>query len=200
VRLIRVGLANLDPTVGAFMSNLEKVLTAARELASARCTIACFTEQVLSGYPAEDCVQWRSFVEAQWHALGRFAAETKEADTVFVLGLTVEEVGSLYNAVAVVWHGEVLGIVPKEKLPTYGVFYEARTFSAGVPFRLSTIDGIPFGDMVFRFRFGTLAVEICEDLWSPTARCAGALTQARKSSSTSLRRRSGRVLSRRGRR
>lgn len=167
MRLIRVGLANLDPTVGAFDSNLEKLVAHARQLADAKCTLGCFPEQAISGYPAEDCVQWRTFVSAQWTALGEFARATAGTATVFVLGLTVEELGSLYNSAAVIFGGRILGVVPKEKLPTYGVFYEARTLSAGIPYRVSSIDGTPFGDLVFQFPFGTLAVEICEDIWSP---------------------------------
>ena len=50
-------------------------------------------------------------------------------------------------------------MVPKEKLPTYNVFHEARTFSRGAPGQLD--------DLVFAFDFGTLAVELCEDVWSP---------------------------------
>jgi NAD+ synthase (glutamine-hydrolysing) len=167
MRLIRIGLANLDPTVGALESNIARLIARAHELADRKCTIACFPEQAISGYPAEDCVQWRTFVAAQWRALARFAAETASARTVFVLGLTVEDTGSLYNCAAVVCGGEVLGVVPKEKLPTYGVFYEARTLSAGIPYRVTAVQGTPFGDLVFRFRFGTIAVEICEDIWSP---------------------------------
>ena len=52
---------------------------------------------------------------------------------VYVVGLTVSFNSRLYNCAAVVCDGKVLGVVPKEKLPTYGVFYEARTFSAGIP-------------------------------------------------------------------
>ena len=56
---------------------------------------------------------------------------------------------------------------PKEKLPTYNVFYEGRTVSRGVPGAVSDVRGVPFGDLVFRFDFGTIAPEVCEDLWSP---------------------------------
>ena len=43
MRLIRVGLANLDPTVGAIESNLQMLIARARELDRAACTIGCFT-------------------------------------------------------------------------------------------------------------------------------------------------------------
>jgi NAD+ synthase (glutamine-hydrolysing) len=66
-----------------------------------------------------------------------------------------------------VHRGRILGFVPKEKLPTYNVYYEGRTFTRGGPGFFTTAGGIPLGDLVFRFDFGALALEVCEDLWSP---------------------------------
>src|SRR5215207_6149621 len=87
---------------------------------------------------------------------------------VFVIGVVVAREAHRYNAAAVVHRGRILGVVPKEKLPTYNVFYEARTFSRGRPYLESTLDGgVPFGDFIFRFDWGVLGVEVCEDIWSP---------------------------------
>jgi NAD+ synthase (glutamine-hydrolysing) len=66
-----------------------------------------------------------------------------------------------------VHRGKVLGLVPKEKLPTYNVFYEGRTFSRGGPGLDLDASGIPLGDYLFQFDFGDVAVEVCEDAWSP---------------------------------
>ena len=49
------------------------------------------------------------------------------------LGLTVARGLHLYNCAALSIGGQILGIVPKEKLPTYNVFYEARVYARGVP-------------------------------------------------------------------
>lgn len=169
MRLIKIGLANVDPTVGAFASNTAKIISCAREMAEARCTVGVFPECVISGYPAEDIVQWSGFIRGQWRALEKFVRATQawSFPTVFVLGLAVEHGGHPYNAAAVVSAGKIIGLVPKEKLPTYSVFNERRTFSAGVPGLNAEICGIPFGDFIFDSAFGTLAVEVCEDIWSP---------------------------------
>ena len=63
--------------------------------------------------------------------------------------------------------GKIVGLVPKEKLPTYNVFYEARTFSRGGPGLALDAGGVPLGDYRFQFDFGDVAVEVCEDAWSP---------------------------------
>jgi len=167
VRLIEIGVASLDATVGAVRSNADAVIRRAREMAEAGATIACFPEQVLGGYPSEDLVQWGAFVDAQRRELERLAAETAALATVLVVGLVVGVGGHLYNVAAVVHRGRILGFVPKEKLPTYDVFYEARTLSRGGPGLLLDADGVPLGDQIFAFDFGTLAVEVCEDAWSP---------------------------------
>ncbi len=84
-----------------------------------------------------------------------------------MLGLAVPVGPLLFNAAAVVHRGRILGCVPKEKLPTYNVFYEARTFSRGGPGLALDAAGVPLGDFLFEFDFGTVGVEVCEDAWSP---------------------------------
>ncbi len=167
MRLVKIGLGSVNPTVGSVKSNADRVIAQAKEMAAAGITVGCFPEQVIGGYPAEDLVQWRGFVDAQWRELERIANETLASAAVYVVGVAVALRGHLYNSAAVLHHGKVVGIVPKEKLPTYNVFYELRTFSQGAPWMVDEVHGVPFGDMVFEFDFGTLAVEVCEDIWSP---------------------------------
>jgi NAD+ synthase (glutamine-hydrolysing) len=167
MRLVKIALGSVNPTVGSVRSNTERCVRLAREMAAADVTVGCFPEQVIGGYPAEDLVQWRGFIDAQHAAVQRFAGETSTCSTVFVLGCVIALRGHLYNAAAVVHAGKVVGYVPKEKLPTYNVFYEARTFSRGAPGQRDVVHGVPFGDMVFQFDFGTMGVEVCEDVWSP---------------------------------
>jgi NAD+ synthase (glutamine-hydrolysing) len=167
MRLARIGLANIDTTVGAFQSNTDKLIALAHEMASDDVTVGVFQEQAIGGYPVEDLIQWQSFVDGQWDHLTRFAERTAHHATVFVLGVAIDHDGLRYNCAAVVAGGVVLGLVPKEKLPTYNVFYEGRTFARGIPYRVEEHFGVPFGDILIDFDFGRLAVEVCEDLWSP---------------------------------
>lgn len=167
MRLIKIGLASVDATVGAVRSNVDRCIALARTMAKEEVTVGLFPEQVVGGYATEDLVQWRAFVASQRRELERFAAETEELRTVFALGLTVGVGGDLFNVAALVHGGEILGFVPKEKLPTYNVFYEARVFSRGAPGLCLDADGVPLGDRIFAFDFGTLALEVCEDIWSP---------------------------------
>ncbi len=167
MRLVRIALANVNTTVGALRSNVDRALVQAHAAVAERATVVAFPEQLVSGYPPEDLVQWRGFVEGQWGELERFADETRALDAVLVLGVTVPRGPGVYNCAALVHRGKVHGLVPKEKLPTYNVFYEGRTFARGAAGLFDTVHGVPFGDLVFDLDFGTMALEVCEDIWSP---------------------------------
>ncbi|WP_224244758.1 NAD(+) synthase [Hyalangium gracile] len=166
MRLVKVGIASINTTVGAFSRNVDRALALARKMAAEDVTVGLFQEQLIGGYPAEDLIQWQGFIEHQWPELERFARETAGFSTVFVLGVAVAHQGLRLNCAAVVASGKVLGLVPKEKLPTYNIFYEGRTWSRGYPGMAEVHRGVPLGDYLFRFDFGTLAPEVCEDIWS----------------------------------
>lgn len=162
---MKLGLSNLNPTVGAIDSNTEKVIAAAREFAQKKCDIAVFSEMVIAGYPTEDLVLWPHFVEQQWDALKKIAEATQDSAMYIAVGLAVAHVDNVYNCAALLQSGKILGIVPKQQLPTYVIFYEARTFTPGVRSETSEYRGVPFGDLLFETPFGKLALEVCEDLW-----------------------------------
>jgi len=167
MRLVKIGVASWNGTGGGTRSNVDRCIRLAAAMAEDDVTLGVFPEQVVSGYAAEDLVQWRGFVETQRRELERFATETARFRTVFVLGLTVGVGGDLFNVGALVHAGRILGFTPKEKLPTYNVFYEARVFSRGVPGMALDAVGVTCGDEIFEFDFGTVALEVCEDIWSP---------------------------------
>ncbi len=84
MRLIQIAVGSPNANVGAVRSNVDRMLAMAREMAAAGVTLGAFTEQCVGGYPPEDLIQWRAFVDAQGRELERFAAETAALPTVFV--------------------------------------------------------------------------------------------------------------------
>jgi NAD+ synthase (glutamine-hydrolysing) len=169
MRLIRIALASINATVGATRANVDRAVAVAKNAASDGATLIAFPEQLIGGYAAEDLVQWRAFVDAQMRELDRFAKATAKLGAAMAVGVTVGRGGLLYNAAALVHKGKVRGFVPKEKLPLYNVFYEARTLARGGAGLFDAIGpgAVPFGDLVFDLDFGTIALEVCEDIWSP---------------------------------
>jgi NAD+ synthase (glutamine-hydrolysing) len=166
MRLVKIGLSSVNTTVGAFGANVDRAIAHAKALSAEGTSIVVFPEQCIAGYPAEDLVQWQTFVDRQWTELLRFASETSTLPMVSVLGVAVAHRGLRYNCAAVVGGGRVHGLVPKEKLPTYNIFYEGRTFARGMAGMKEEHRGVPLGDFLFQCDFGLVGVEVCEDIWS----------------------------------
>jgi hypothetical protein len=76
MNLLKIALASVNSTVGSVRSNTERCLCMAREMAASDVTVGVFPEQAVGGYPAEDLVQWRRFVDAQWEELQGISTPT----------------------------------------------------------------------------------------------------------------------------
>mgnify|MGYP001138617053 CR=1 FL=1 len=153
--VLRVALAQLNPTVGDIEGNLAKLLDAYEQAEAAGCDVIAFPELSITGYPPEDLVLKPRFVADNEAALAELAARTRRCAAV--VGF-VEEDRDLFNAAAVCANGEILGTYRKRHLPNYGVFDEARYFTPGNetdPLELYVIGGVKVG------------ITICEDIWSP---------------------------------
>ncbi len=153
--MVRVALAQLNPTVGDLEGNVAKLVDAYDRAEDAGCDIVAFPELSITGYPPEDLVIKPGFVADNEAALAKLAARTRHCTAV--VGF-VDEDRDLFNAAAVCAQGEVLGTYRKRLLPNYAVFDEARYFTPGNetdPLELYVIGGVKVG------------ISICEDIWSP---------------------------------
>jgi NAD+ synthase (glutamine-hydrolysing) len=155
VTVLRVALAQLNPTVGDLDGNLKQLIEAYEHAEAAGCDIVAFPELSVTGYPPEDLVLKPGFVADNERVLREFASGTGACAAV--VGF-VDEDRDLFNAAAVCAGGDVVGTYRKRLLPNYAVFDEARYFTAGNetdPLELYVIGGIKVG------------ISICEDIWSP---------------------------------
>ena len=169
MRLIKIGLGVVNTTVGAFRSNTDKLIAQAGYFAEQRCTIVGFGEMMIGGYGSEDLRKWPGYVKGQWEQLLRFAKETSKYShpTIYHVGFDYCHNGQVYNSIAAVCAGVIVGIVPKQQLPTYGVFREARYFSPGIKDQYEEVAGVPFGDFIYEYPFGKVASGDCEEIWTP---------------------------------
>ena len=152
---LRIGLAQVNPTVGALASNSELILNYAHKASTAGAHILLFPEMVLTGYPVEDLANRASFRLASQQALSVLAAKLGEfGELVSVVGYLEESFSRRpQNAVAVIYKGEVVARYMKHHLPNYGVFDEFRNFVPGDKSLVVRIHGIDVG------------IAICEDIW-----------------------------------
>jgi NAD+ synthase (glutamine-hydrolysing) len=129
-------------------------------------------ELALTGYTCGDLFASDVLLGAALDGLGRIVRHSEGRRGTIIVGLPLVVRDSLMNVAAVIADGELAGIVPKSFLPTYREFYEGRHFRPSGPSDPETveIDGqeIPFGtDLLFSMGEAVIAVEICEDLWTP---------------------------------
>ena len=151
MRRLRVGLAQINTTVGDFAGNRARILEAARRASERGADLVAFPELAVTGYPPEDLLLRASFVE---EAEASLRALAREADGLppLIVGC-VEYAGALHNAAAVVHGGAVAGVHRKHRLPNYGVFDERRYFRPGRGTPRFVVGGVE------------VAATVCEDIW-----------------------------------
>ncbi len=155
MRLVRIALASANSTVGAVASNVARMVELARAAVADGASLVVLPEQSSAATRRRTSSSGRAFVDAQWEGLAKFAEDTAELDVLLAIGLAVRDADRVFNVAALVGRGRVFGLVPKEKLPFYNVFYEERCFTRGAAHVSGALHGVPFGDLVFDTPFGT---------------------------------------------
>ena len=171
--LLRVALAQLNPTVGDLDGNAAKVADAVARARDEGAQLVLTPELSVTGYLPEDLLYKEHFLADARRTLEELAAEV--TGVVALVGFP-ERAEDVFNSVAVLAEGEVRAVYRKMYLPNYGVFDEQRYFQAGTEGATVDLDGIPLG------------LTICEDMWEPgppasDEALAGALVLANPSAS-----------------
>src|SRR3954464_9346225 len=167
---LRLALAQIDPTVGDIDGNIRLIAESIERARDGGAQLVLLPELCVSGYPPEDLVLRRDFLDAVRQGLERIAADVE--GTVALVGFpeqvdrTPGELGRFdplidpppppaHNSLAVLADGEVRAIYRKCDLPNYGVFDERRYFEPGTEPALIDVDGALVG------------LTVCEDIWHP---------------------------------
>jgi len=154
---MRLALAQLNLTVGAFEANFARMRDAVEHSRASDADLVVFSELAATGYPPRDLLQRAGFIDANLALVDRLAALSDDRLGIIV-GFVDRNPGAegkgLYNAAAVCHQGRVIARRHKCLLPTYDVFDEDRYFE---PARsVAPVD----------FRGVKLGVHICEDVWN----------------------------------
>jgi NAD+ synthase (glutamine-hydrolysing) len=152
VRCLRIGLGQINTTVGDLRGNTDRIIYGLKRAREHRVDLALFPELAIPGYPPEDLLLKPSFIEANRACLKELLPHT-QGITAIVGFVDVDS--DIYNAAAVLHNGKLAGVYHKVLLPNYAVFDEVRYFKAGDTFPLFELDGVVFG------------VSVCEDIWYP---------------------------------
>ena len=149
-RIFRLALAQINPTVGDIRGNCEKIQQYLDEARRLGADLVAFPEMAVTGYPPEDLLLKKAFVEENMAATRRLAESSH--GTAIVVGY-VHQGERTTNAAAVACDGVLVDTYHKIYLPNYGVFDEERYFTPGSVCPVYEIDGARIG------------VNVCEDIW-----------------------------------
>jgi NAD+ synthase (glutamine-hydrolysing) len=163
---MRLALAQIDPTVGDVEGNLRLAEESIERARDAGAQLVVLPELCLSGYPPEDLLLRRDFLDAVAAALESLAREVSGIVALVGYPERMERPPApnplidpvpppAHNSLAVVAEGEVVGGYRKIQLPNYGVFDERRYFEPGERPATIEVDG------------ATVGLTICEDIWVP---------------------------------
>ena len=150
MRTLRVGIAQINPTVGDLSGNTRKIVQFIDEAKSLGVDLLAFPELAITGYPPEDLLLKSQFITQNQESLNEIVKHT--ADIAVVVGF-VDSNSDIYNAAAIIYHNKLAGIYHKIYLPNYGVFDENRYFQAGNKCPVFIMYGIAVG------------ITVCEDIW-----------------------------------
>jgi len=148
--LLRVGIAQINSTVGDLSGNTKKIVQFIDQAKSLGVDLLTFPELAITGYPPEDLLFKPQFIKQSRENLNEIIEHS--SDIAIVVGF-VDSDGDIYNAAAVLYNKKLVGVYHKFYLPNYGVFDEDRYFQAGRECPVFIIYGIGIG------------ITICEDMW-----------------------------------
>jgi NAD+ synthase (glutamine-hydrolysing) len=151
---MKIGFAQLNPTVGDLAGNAALVLGHYRALVEAGADLVLTPELALAGYPPQDLLFQSGFVEGNLTELAALAKRIGETPLVVGYVDFFDGVGRPFrNAAAVLQNGIVVAKVFKSLLPNYDVFDEARYFEPSLEVAPLQLLGRKVG------------ITLCEDIW-----------------------------------
>ncbi|RWB51913.1 NAD+ synthase [Mesorhizobium sp.] len=158
--ILRIAVAQLNPTVGDVAGNLAKAREARADAARQGADLVLYTELFLAGYPPEDLVLKPAFLKACEKSAQDFAKDTADGGPGVIIGTPLKRKSGTHNSIVFADSGKIIAERYKLDLPNYGEFDEKRVFQAG-----------PELQGPVNFRGVRIGVPICEDIWGDIAVC-----------------------------
>ena len=154
--------------------NLEQIAIMTDKADADGVSLLVFPELSVTGYTCADLFGQDLLLRAAEQAVESLKTKSLAWQTAVLVGVPVPFAGRLYNCAALIKAGRLYGLVPKTYLPNYNEFYEGRWFSSARDFMPEPATLFYAGEdvilsplQVFQIGRARVAVEICEDLWTP---------------------------------
>lgn len=173
---VKVAAITPDMRVADVEYNIEQICRRMEEAVEAGAKVLVFPELAITGYTCGDLFFQDALLNSAEEGLRTIIASSRGKDALVFVGLPFTHAGKLYNVVAAVNDGELLGLTTKTFLPNYDEYYEMRYFQPG-PTTAEQIefDGkkVAFGPQILfecrEMKELVVAAEVCEDVWAPVS-------------------------------
>jgi len=149
---MQVALGQFNAIVGDLVGNAEKMRDIYTQAIRSDVDLLAFPELAVCGYPPEDLLYKKHFLQDCSLTLEKLAADCP--DKTIIVGFAESFQGNSYNSAAVLQAGRISKIYRKSMLPNYGVFDEQRYFQPGAKPLIINLKGLD------------VAVTICFDIWN----------------------------------
>jgi len=153
---MKIALAQINPTIGDFKGNTDKIIALAQEAKNRSCDLVIFSELVISGYPPLDLLEKKDFVESNLVHLEKLVNSINEIGVIcgFVDKNSDKRGKSLFNSAVLFENGKIIHKAYKRLLPVYDVFDESRYFEPGKEC------------ISFSYKGRRIGLTVCEDIWN----------------------------------
>ena len=171
---IRVAAGSFKVSIANVKKNAQEIIRLSKEANANHTQILVLNELCLTCYTIEDLFFQKRVLNESETQLQYILDETKDLDTVIVIGMPLIIRNDLYNCALVLNRGDILGAVPKTYIPNYHEFYEGRHFKSGRDLdeyitlcdqEIHVTTEQLFEDV--NHPWLKIGVEICEDVWAP---------------------------------
>jgi len=153
---MKIALAQINPTIGDFKGNTDKIIALAQKAKNRSCDLVIFSELVISGYPPLDLLEKTDFVESNLVHLEKLVNSINEIGVIcgFVDKNSDKRGKSLFNSAVLFENGKIIHKAYKRLLPVYDVFDESRYFEPGKEC------------ISFSYKGRRIGLTVCEDIWN----------------------------------
>lgn len=152
---MKIALAQLNFHIGNFKENIAAIIDKIADAKEKKVDLIIFSEMAVCGYPPQDLLEHRSFIEKCEDAVSEISGYCKDI-AVIIGGPTINyhlRGKRLFNSALFIADGEIQFVQNKTLLPTYDIFDEYRYFEPNDKFN------------VVEYKGKKIALTICEDLW-----------------------------------
>jgi NAD+ synthase (glutamine-hydrolysing) len=167
MRRIKLGAATLNQTPLDWEGNFRRITQAVSMAKEEEVGLLCLPEMTIPGYGCQDTFHSMDVVSRSWEILERLIPQTR--GLAVAVGLPVLTGAAVYDAVALIVSGQLMGIGAKRHLAGDGVHYEPRWFKpwpvGGRSFAEHSAGNVPMGDYIFEIGGLRVGFEICEEAW-----------------------------------